>query len=781
MQTVTIHNSLDKPFGKLANDALLPFKVRSHTYNSVVNYVYANLLPESTFKEELSQTMPKNVISTFDEVRMHLKQSIIQSAAHRGILEKTKQDADFVKALMDTNDFKIVYYSENSFLGIGRSKDGENIYGQALEQARNELQTQQNKVNQKDNIYLSYIAEINLKKALRKHNLEKYISKDKKRSIRRLVDALVQDYGKTEVYSNAPDIDTILTLHDKRNIINYSDPNSLIRLVRKNNARSVLKKNLFELKQAALHAFTDYTISKNVTLSEDKTALKDQLFDILPSKREEFSNRILDLYSVKALPDEIKEKIKRFKSQWYFPTDKDIEFFETENIKLPEVTTQITDVNVGIFKVYAKEGILSPLFQGKKDLVINNLKFKSISHYMAFEVNKIYGQMDPSKLYIRLKNIQLNDLDNFNKMVEKDIFTTTKNKLLEDAINIKLREYHIKNLIFSLDNLEFEDQFNLEKTQEIYNKYKDKVVLKIHKIPSFEKFVEKDPFVADVIQEKVNFYFMILDNLMVHIKSKHKLQVTYDDLVEMSPFHSYIMLKDENVPNSRLPEYLIQKNREYGLTNQSLLQIWSIIFNGMKQAEKIVGKNDYDIRYKSLLIWSKYLLGRANNKLKTLNIMQSRQEDTVLLALLSILSKLKEINLKFNSPTINTNDLQTAIHLCLGKIRIYKHEFDKVEEDLEFVEELEDNPYEVEISDEDLEYDQDYGHDDDNFEGFNLSDRKKFEVFLTTFFAPLKNELNLRLIEEAVYKVLNSKVLLSLKHQNINFFVSGFKPPSLDY
>jgi hypothetical protein len=195
----------------------------------------------------------------------------------------------------------------------------------------------------------------------------------------------------------------------------------------------------------------------------------------------------------------------------------------------------------------------------------------------------------------------------------------------------------------------------------------------------------------------------------------------------------------------------------------------------MKQSEKIIGQNEYDIRYKSLLIWAKYFLGKSNHNFKTMEVMQSRQEDAILMVLLAILSKLKEVNLKFNSPSINAQDLQTAIHLCLGKVRIYKHEFEKVEEDLEFEEEV------AEVNENDIEvYDEDYDQEEDNFEGFNLSSRKKFEAFLTTYFTPLKNELDLEKMEEAVYKILNSKIPLSLKHQNLNFFVSGYKAPLLE-
>lgn len=776
--SVIIRNSLDKPFGKLANDAILPFKVGTRVYSSVVNYVYANLLPESTFKEELSHTLPKDILQNFDEIRKHLKKSTIQSAASLAITEKAKQNEIFAQKLMDTDNLKIIYYSQNNYLGVGRKKDGENIYGQVLEKHRNEMQIEQHKIEQKDDIYMSYIAEINLKKAFRKHNLEKYISKDKKRSIKKLVDALVREYGKTEVYFNAPDIDTILILHEKRNIHSYTDPNSLIRVIRKNEVRNVLKKNLFELKNVSLETFVDYIVSRNVTISEDKTVLKNQTFDILPSKREEFVNRILDLYSAKALPDEVRDKIKKFKSLWYFPSDKDIEFFETENIKLPELASLTTtyEEKKNTIKIFYDD-ILSPLNENSI-LIINNLKFKSISHYIAFELNKLYGQMDPNKLYLRMKDLKTEDLEKYNKMVEKDVFTTTKNKLLEDAINIKHRENNIKNLLFSLfsfKNLEFEDSFNLEKTNELYNKYKDKINLTIHKIPSFEKFVEKDKFLTDIIKDKIDFYFMILDNLMVHVKSKHTFKITYDDLVKVSPFYSHLE-RDESNTLVKIPEYLIHKNKQYNLNTYSLKQIWSIVFNGMKQSEKIIGKEEYDIRYKSLLIWSKYFLGQSNKNLKTLEVMQSRQEDVVLVTLLSILSKLKEVNLnlRLESFSIDNQDLQTATSLCLGKVRVYKHNFEKVEENLEFEEENE-----RELYDEEIEiYDEDEDEDDQNFEGFNLQSRMKFDVFLTTYFKPLKNKLDFKKMEDAVYKILNSKIPTSLKHQNLNFFVSSFKTPS---
>jgi predicted NAD-dependent protein-ADP-ribosyltransferase YbiA (DUF1768 family) len=772
MSSVIVRSSLEKPFGKLANDATISFTVGNRTYLSVVNYVYANLLPESTFKEELVQMSPKNVLKTFFESREHVKKSTIQSSVHKGISEKFKQDENFAKNLMNTETSKLIYYSPNSFLGIGKDKNGLNIYGQALEQVRNEAMVEQNRMLEKDNVYLSYIAEINLKKALRKHDLEKYISKDKHRSVKRLVDAMVHDYGKTEVYANAPDVETIMLMHEKRNVVNYTDPNSLIRVVRKNEIRNVLKLNMFTLRVEALRIFVDYAISKNATLFEDKTALKDQLFDILPSKRDEFANRILDLYSVKALPEEVRNQIKKVRNTWYFPSEKDIEFFETENVRLPNIKTDVGPPNT--LYVYVENDPLSPLFE--QPIVIKNMRFNTISHYIAFELNKLFGKIDPARLYTRLKDVRIVDLDKFNKMFEQDTFNTNKNELLEKAIGFKLRDNLIKNLIFVVQDIQFEDTFDLDNTEDLYRKYKDKIVLKIHKIPSFVKFVEKDPFLKHIIQDKIDFYFMILDNLMVHLKAKNRLNVSYDEIVEMSPFYSGGMMRNASVTSARMPEYLVEKNKPYGLNTRSLMQIWSIVFNGLQESESVIfdekERNEtFDIRYKSLFIWAKYLLGKPYRG-RTLDVMQSRQEDIVLFAIIAILSKLREVNVRFESPTINGQDLQTAVHLCLGKVREYNRTEEYVAADIDVQFDDEVNPDDVEVYDE--EYEENYALNDD-FEGFNLSDRKRVEALLSTLFNPLKSELQLSNLEDAVYKVLNSKLQPTLKHQIMNFFLVGFQ------
>src|SRR5574343_211046 len=114
MSIAILKNSLDKPFGVLANDAITPFTIGTQTYQSIVNYVYSNLLPDSTFKTELLHMHPDSgLLVAFRESKKHLKKSIIQSALHTAIIEKIKQSPEFLEKLLQTGSSKIFYNSRN--------------------------------------------------------------------------------------------------------------------------------------------------------------------------------------------------------------------------------------------------------------------------------------------------------------------------------------------------------------------------------------------------------------------------------------------------------------------------------------------------------------------------------------------------------------------------------------------------------------------------------------------------------------------------------------------
>lgn len=828
MSIVIVKNSLDKPFGVLANDAITPFTIGTQTYQSIVNYVYSNLLPDSTFKTELMHMHPDSgLLVAFRESKKHLKKSIIQSALHTAIIEKIKQSPKFLEKLLQTGSSKIFYNSPNKYLGTAQDGSGDNLYGQLLEQTRNEIQVEKTNVKQKNNIYLSYVAEINLKKALKKHNLEKYLSKDGKRSIKMLVDALVGDYGNTTVYSTVPDLETVLTLHEKRNILDYKDPNSLIRVVRKNEIRHVLKKNVFDLRIKALQAFIDYTINKNIISVDQQSRLKEQLFEIPISKREDFATRILQLYAAKALPEEVRTHIKNFKSQWYFPSEQEIQDFEAEHVKLPDLQPENTET----FDSYTVQinDVLSPLDESaeltisksggsnvgeanRRSAVKQHFTFKSISQFVAFELFFLQsGSKDVQRSYAQIKNVKSADLDSFIRMFEQDLFKEKKNKLLADAINYKLQLLDIKTLVYLTKQIKIKDEFNLDNTTEVYQKYKEKIVLPIRQIHSFEQFVYRDSFMHTILKEKIDFYFMILQNLVVHAHSKSYFNVSVDDLVEMSPFYGHIMIQDSSIPNASFPSYLKEQQSKYNLSTKSLLQVWTIIFNSLKQSETIVGAHTYDIRYKGLFTWSKYLLGKKINHLKHFDIMQTHEENLFLTTTIAILSTLAHVNLKFDTitskPFLDVNDLNTVFHLCLGKSRknIYtKSTFDvsrffgeetvpderpTTPADLEIYEE---HPIQLQAPafvDDDLEDPEnvnvEFGDDDqelgeEEFDGFNLEDRQRFDAFVEAYFGSHRVWLKVHDFDILVQKLLASNTASSVKRQNVNFFMSGFVVPSLN-
>lgn len=796
---ITVRDSADSPFGDLANDANVPFKCDGDDkmYPSVVNYVYYNMLPESSLKEELATANPRSVIDIYHKVNFHLKQSIIQSAMHHAISEKAKQYRRFYDCLIHTNDSKIVYYSNNGFLGYSSNlKKGDNVYGQVLQQVRNELRRDRQSENvaqigdrtvagRIDNdVYLAYVAEINLKKALHKYDLERYVVKSGNRSMKQLVKMLEADFGKTEIRSKIPDVQTVLALHEKRNIVNYSDPNSLIRIVRKNEIRNVLRKNTFDFKNYALAQFVNYTVAKNNTLSVDKTRYIDALPNMLMSKRERFADRVVDLYSARALPVDLMNKIHKYRSERFFPTTEQIEFFETEKVKVPNmlVVERNTANDDSIYAVKNdRSDVLSPMHQFP--LTLSNRTFPSISHYTAYELVRQlhYGRLRNNDLYKRLKNVRLSDLDDFVSMAEK-VHKSDKNMLLEKAIVAKLKNNHIKNLLFSVQTLSIHDDYGLEDTQKFYDAHKDKVILETRKISSFEQFVVKDPFILNIVKTKVDFYFTILDNLMVHASSKKCRSVNYDDMVRMMPFtfsgtkDRAVDEHDSTVPSpERVPEYLAQKISAYGMSYESAASVWEVVFASMRQCDKIIRDgNVYDVRYRSLMTWATYFLGRSV-------VAYKDDEDVVLTALMAILTDLKNLNASLGCLVMNDDDLQTAVHLCLGSVRPMNRT-SVVNEPLR--ERLEDYDYEDAQTEEEpvLEEDDDsnrdyYAEDDDpDFEGFDMAGRKKFDALLKVHFNPLKNEtIDLSKLERAVARIVRSKVNKMAKNRFINFFKRDFE------
>lgn len=790
---ITVRDRDDSPFGALANDAVVPLLVETDTrlYPSVVNYVYANLLPETTFREEVRTAEPRLAFETFQKCLGHLKHSWIQSAVYRAVTEKVKQDRQFFTKLMDTKDFKIVYRSNNALLGSNpENAAGDNIYGQVLQQVRNEIRRDRRDApdrtfSAKDNeVYLAYVAEVNLKKALRKHDLEKYIVKDSSRSIKQLVKMLETDYGKTEVYSGIPDMQTVLVLHEKRNVVTYTDPNSLIRAIRKSNVRSVLKKNTDDFKMEALLQFTTYIISKNNTLSVDKTRYIDEIVNILKSKREAFADRVTDLYGAKALPGEVMYKIKQFKSQLYFPSAEQIAFFESENVRVPvqaantvgrksgarSYATADSDRKDTVFVV--ENDLLSPSSQ--RDLTMAGYKFTSIAHYTAFEMAKMYyGNW--TELYTRIKNLKLYDMDAFVEDLEK-IHWSTKPLLLEKAIVSKLQIEYIKNLMFSVESLTIHDRYGLETASKLYEKHKDRSVVKIPKILSFERFVVTDFFMYEIVKLKVNFYFNILDNLMVHAMTKRCRSVSYDDLVSWMPF-KFSPDHDSDQTAPLFPAYLVEKIHAYRMEEKSQYAIWKVVMNNLKQSEKIVGVNTYDVRYKSLFVWSAYLVGQSI-------ISSDKSEDSVLTALMSILTGLKELNISMGCYTMTKDDVETAVRLCLGQVRSETVRVCEEPPLLEYGDEEEQAGAAAELSQSNPEEDEpvvDYAEETEEeeepeFEGFDAAGRKKFNALLKVHFNPLKNDsIDLQLLEKAVMKVSRSKVNKTIKTRRVNFFKRDFQ------
>ena len=55
MNKINVFDPRDIPFGHLSNSFALPFELNDQKWNSVINYVYSNLVTTPIFKDILKQ------------------------------------------------------------------------------------------------------------------------------------------------------------------------------------------------------------------------------------------------------------------------------------------------------------------------------------------------------------------------------------------------------------------------------------------------------------------------------------------------------------------------------------------------------------------------------------------------------------------------------------------------------------------------------------------------------------------------------------------------------
>ena len=136
--TIKIYNPKDIPFGQLSNNYRHQMKIDNRDWFYATSYIYANLLRNTTNVEKVREANVKNIQSLYRS----LDNEEFKATILKGINEALKvkfENEDLKQLLLETKHYRIVYASNDEFLGIGIANKGENYYGKMLMQARHNI------------------------------------------------------------------------------------------------------------------------------------------------------------------------------------------------------------------------------------------------------------------------------------------------------------------------------------------------------------------------------------------------------------------------------------------------------------------------------------------------------------------------------------------------------------------------------------------------------------------------------------------------------------------
>ena len=218
-----IYSSKEKLYGILSNNYKYSMEIDNEVWNTVTNYIYANLVKTPSHINILKNENVIDVEKTYD----NLKTKEINTTTINAI-EKAQnikfENKDLEKLLMETGDSNIEYVSPNEVYGFNPEKieegkiQGQNIIGKTLMDIRKKIK---NRISPKidkntDNIYLIYKTIQSLSNAMYKNiDIDKYKNKTYENII-------------NDVYKNDVNIRNLL-LEKLKNLENdYEEQKSLL-------------------------------------------------------------------------------------------------------------------------------------------------------------------------------------------------------------------------------------------------------------------------------------------------------------------------------------------------------------------------------------------------------------------------------------------------------------------------------------------------------------------------------------------------------------------------
>ena len=160
MSIIEIFNQNAVPYGPLSNNSKSIMTINKEKWTSVTQYIYTNMLTSFLYQDKIKNIPLKDIHKTFLEFQKKEIEGIIAEGLNEAFNVKF-QNPNMLKILLSTNDSKIVYVSDNEFLGNGLNNTGSNVLGKYLVQIRDQIKNtkikEEEKINRQNKIYEAFV------------------------------------------------------------------------------------------------------------------------------------------------------------------------------------------------------------------------------------------------------------------------------------------------------------------------------------------------------------------------------------------------------------------------------------------------------------------------------------------------------------------------------------------------------------------------------------------------------------------------------------------------
>jgi len=377
---IKLFNSKDKPFGSLSNNYFHEMSIDDQRWKTATNYIYANILKTSSYRNVLKNTQTKDVRAVFTSYYKQSVDDTTRKAMDKAIEEKFK-NKDLTELLISTGNSPLVYISGNSFLGTGVDGKGDNLLGKSLMQLRHrsfisykDEQTQKSRQEKEDIIYLTYLAHIALVDSIRNKdsNLREFIGKTPVQ--------IIEKYGKSQLIESNADKNTVLGLYNKNGLsilvrLSVEHPEQLVLGVRKQYLGNLRVRLIQKRKDIVFDMYADYLLAKNYTSLDSKKYedAKDQQFKNMDwQQRADLSERLYDLFSLGMLSETLSNRVDERLATLNIPTQEDVTEALAYSIKVIKTDVKpskpvIKKDTRKIFEKNSLDDILNNMGSGKSE------------------------------------------------------------------------------------------------------------------------------------------------------------------------------------------------------------------------------------------------------------------------------------------------------------------------------------------------------------------------------------------------------------------------------